>query len=424
MASQGKPVALRFPVGIDQVSAETDLTPGAARRIVNLDIHNGGVTKNGQTYGGRLAQRSAVKLAISGTRTHSLWSCDYATLYIDSGNLMIVDAELAASVLRAGVGDAEMFFTEVNGTIYYSNGSLTGSVTAGVSGEWGIPIPPAPNITAVTFGGLDAGTYMVAMTYKDATGRESGASPASVVQVAAGGGGIALTGMAAAYVARVYVTPANGEAMYWAHDLPIGAATSYIGTHSPGKLLATQHLTPMEACTHLEYYNGRIYGAVGNALLATQAMNYDLTRPATDYVLMPSNITMNKAVADGLYLGSQYGVSFLAGGDIGAFSVQPADKLVPIQGSAMSVDGALFGQPGDGVVWLTQRGWVFGGAGGVTKRLTESQMALPKYGRAAGLFREHDGLRQLVTFVKGGDGAAVDARDSYDVEIVRNGRIV
>ncbi|MFZ2981879.1 MAG: hypothetical protein WA085_12670 [Sphingobium sp.] len=422
MAAGNKPIAMRFPRGVDQVSAETDLPGGTARRIVNLDVHDGGISKNGVAFGGRLAQRSAVKLAIAGVRTHSLWSCEYATLYVAAGNLMIVDTGMSASVLRAGVGEAEMFYGEVNGTIYYSNGSLTGSVTAGVDGVWGLPVPPAPNASAMTSGGLDAGTYMVALTYKDATGRESGSSPASIVQVAAGGG-IALSGMAAAYVARVYVTPANGEALYWAHDLPIGAATSYIGTHSPGKLLATQHMMPMEPCTLLEYYNGRVYGVVGNALVATQAMNYDLTRPTTDYVLMPSELTMNKAVSGGLYLGSEHGVTFMAGGDIGAFAPSLVDGLAPIPGSAMKIDGVLFGMPGDGVVWLTRRGWVFGGASGQTKRLTESQMALPKYDRAAGLYREHDGMRQLMTFVKGG-GEAAGASDSYEVEIVRNGHLI
>lgn len=423
MAGSTKPVAMRFPLGIDQVSAETELAPGTARRIVNLDVHTGGISRGGAAFGGRLAQRSAVKLALAGLRTHSLWSCEYATLYVAAGDLMLVSADMTASVLRAGVGEAEMFYTEVNGTIYYSNRQVTGTVTNGVGAPWGLAVPPAPVAAPMTAGGLAAGAYMVALTYKDAAGRESGASPTTLVQVAEGGG-ISISGILANdYVVRVYVTPANGEALYWAHDLPTGTAFSYVGTHTPGKLLATQHMTPMEPCTHLEYYNGRIYGAVGNALLATQAMNYDLMRPATDYLLMPTTLTMNKAVVGGLYLGDDHGVTFMAGGDIGSFSPRTVDGLAPIPGSAMKVEGALFEQPGDGVVWLTQRGWVFGGAGGQIKRLTESQMALPKYDRAAGLYREHDGMRQLLTFVKGG-GEAAGASDSYDVEIVRNGRIL
>ena len=97
--------------------------------------------------------------------------------------------------------------------------------------------------------------------------------------------------------------------------------------------------------------------------------------------------------------------------------------LPPIPGSALVVDGGLFGESGKGIVWLTRRGWVFGGASGRIKRLTESQMSIPQYDRAAGLYREHDGMRQVMTFVKGG-GEAAGASDSYDVEIVRNGRVL
>lgn len=422
MASSQKPVAMRFPLGVDQVSAETELPEGAARRIVNLDVHKGGVTRNGVAYGGRLAQRSQVKLAVAGVRTHSLWSCGYATYYVAAGNLMSLDAQLNATVLRAGVGEAEMSFEEVAGTVYYSNGVITGAITAGVDGPWGQPVPAAPGATAVAYGGLDAGTYMVATTIRDALGRESGASPTALVQVAAGGG-IALTVLPSTNVTRVYVTPANGEELYWAQDLPAGAATSYLGAHTPGKALMTQHMMPPEPCTQLDHYNGRVFSVVGNALLATRAMDYALTRPTTDYVLMESAILMNKSVVDGIYVGTKGGVLFLSGGDLGQFNQALVDVLPPIPGSAMKIDGGLFDHPGDGVIWLTRRGWVFGAPSGQIKRLTESQMALPDYDRAAGLYREHDGLRQLVTFVRGG-GEAAGASDSYSTEIVRNGRIL
>lgn len=417
-----KPVSLRFPRGVDQVSPETALPEGAARRLVNVDIHNGSVGKYG-TSGGRMTRRNAITRVVQGVMTQSLWSCKAATLYIDGTNLMALSADMAASVLRADVGNAEMHYVEVNGCVYYSNGTLTGTVRNGQDGAWGLPVPAASVTSAVGFGGLAAGTYMVALTYRDADGRESGASPTEVVRVDEGGG-IALSGIdTSAYAARVYVSPANGEALYWAHDVPVGNTASYVGAHSPGKLLATQHMVAPEPCTLLEHYNGRIYGVVGTALVATQAMNYDLTRPATDYVLFADVPTMNKAVVDGLYIGSASGVVFLGGAELSQFAKRTVDPLPPIPGSAMRVDGALFGAAGDGVVWLTRRGWVFGGPTGQVKRLTDGQMALPDYARAAGLYREHNGLRQLLTFVQGG-GEAAGASDSYETEIVRNGRVV
>lgn len=411
---------MRFPLGVDQVSAETSVPDGAARRLVNYDVHDGSIGKYG-TSGGRLSRRSEVKLAIAGLRTHSLWSCEYGTLYVSAGDLMLISADLASSVLRAGVGEAEMFYVEVNGVIYYSNGTITGTVTNSVDGTWGSPVPAAPVATAITTGGLSAGIYMVALTYKDANGRESGASPTTLIQVAEGGG-ISISGIINnGYIVRVYASPANGEALYWVQDTT--ATVAYIGTHQPGKLLATQYMLPPEPCTLLDEYNGRIYGVAGNALVATQAMNYGLTRPSVDYVLFADAPIMNKSVVDGIYIGNRHGVTFLSGGDIGQFTQRSVDALPPIPGSAMKVDGSLFESARDGVVWLTRRGWVFGGPSGQIKRLTDSKMALPDYDRAAGLYREHDGMRQLMTFVKGG-GEAAGASDSYDVEIVRNGRVV
>lgn len=451
-ADADKQVRLRFPKGVDQVSPETSLLPGTARRIVNFDVHQGAVGEQGPS-GGRLSRRSQVKLALADTRTHSLWSGDENTCFVGAGDLKRIDANMQVSTVRAGVGDAEMFFTEVAGVVFYSNGIVTGTVVNGNDAPWGLPIPAGPVVSAVAFGGLVAGVYAVAYTYKDASGRESGATQTALVTVAAGGGimlsaptngtgagqggnghgyghnhqqgqaGDASAAEGTGYITRVYVSPPNGENLYWVQDISAGAAVSYVGAHTPGKLLMTQHMTPPEPQTHLELYNGRIYGAVGNVLLATQALNYDLTRPATDFVVMPEQITMVKAGDGGVYVGTPYGVTYLAGDELGRFKVRFADTLPPIPGSAIAVDGGLFGESGEGIVWLTRRGWVFGGAGGRIKRLTESQMAIPQYDRAAGLYREHDGMRQLMMFVKGG-GEAAGASDSYDVEIVRNGRVL
>lgn len=422
-ADADKQVVMRFPKGVDQVSPETSLLPGTARRIVNLDVHQGAVGPNG-LIGGRVTTRSRVQKIISGTNTHSLWSGEHNTCYVDNGNLYRLDGNTAAILARSAVGDAEMYYTEVAGVVYYSNGTLTGTLVNGSNAPWGLPIPVGPVASVVTYGGLTAGDYMVAYTHTDVSGRESGATMTVLVTVP-DGGGIALTNptSSSGYVTRLYVSPPNGENLYWVQDIPVGAAVSYVGTHTPGKMLMTQHLQAPEPSTHLEAYNGRIYSAVGDVLLATQALNYDLTRPSTDFVVFPDPITMVKSVVDGLYVGTQHGVTYLDGDDLPSFKTRPADMLPPIAGSALAVDGGLFGESGKGIVWLTRRGWVFGGAGGRVKRLTEAQMALPNYDRAASLYREHDGMRQVMSFVKGG-GEAAGASDSYDVEIVRNGQII
>ena len=116
-----KQVILRFPKGVDQTSPETSLLPGTARRLVNLDVHQGAVGETGP-IGGRLSVRSQVRQVIAGTRTHSLWSGDYNTCFVEGGDLKRLGADMSSVLLRTGVGDDEMFYTEIAGTVYYSNG--------------------------------------------------------------------------------------------------------------------------------------------------------------------------------------------------------------------------------------------------------------------------------------------------------------
>lgn len=420
-----KQVILRFPKGVDQVSAETALPPGTARRIVNLDVHQGGVNPQG-LVGGRLSRRSQVKLAVAGTRTHSLWSGvkPPSTCYVAAGDLKLLGMDMVPTTLMSAVGESEMFYTETAGVVFFSNGVTTGTITNGVLGPWGLPLPTAPDLGVTTYGGLSAGRYMVAYTYKALDGEESGTSVTSLIDVPEDGG-IVLNHLmnTAEHVTRVYVSAANGDVLYWAMDTYNGQTGAWVGVHQPGKAVPTQFMVPPAGWTHLESYKGRIYGAVGNALVATQAMNYGLTRPATDYILFATDIVMIRAVNNGIYVGTEHEVIFLSGDDLKSFLLNPADALAPVPGSGMAIDGALFNASPASVVWLTQRGWVLGSDGGQVKRLTEAQMALPEYTSATGLYREHDGMRQLLTFVKGG-GEAAGASDSYTTEIVRNGKVL
>lgn len=417
-----KPIFMRFPRGVDQVSAETRLSPGTARRIVNLDVHQGAVSAYGQVTGGRLSRRSQVKQAIAGLRTHSLWAGDLTACYVAAGDLNQIGPNLTPSLLRAGVGEQEMFYAELGGVTFFSNGAVAGTVVNGVAAPWGLPVPSMNAPTALAFGGMAAGTYMVSCTYHDASGQESGAAPARLVDVLAGGG-ISLPLTASTLTTRVYVSGANDENLYWAQDVAPGGTAAFLGAHTPGKMLTTMHMEAPSGWTHLEGYKGRVYGVAGNALVATQALNYGLTRPSTDFILFQSAPVMVKAVNNGIYVGTQTEVVFLNGDDLKTFRFDPADSMPPIPGSGMFIDGALFDASPASVVWLTRRGWVLGSDSGQVKRLTESQMALPDYDRAAGLYREHDGMRQVLTFVKGG-GEAAGASDSYSTEIVRNGLVI
>jgi hypothetical protein len=138
-------------------------------------------------------------------------------------------------------------------------------------------------------------------------------------------------------------------------------------------------------------------------------------------MMMESEVLLFEPVSGGIYVGTQKeGVRFLAGPDFKQFQLTNADSLTPVRGSGLAVDGAVFESGGQGAVWLTERGWVFGAGDGSTKRLTDKQLALPTYESAASIVREHEGMRQLMSFAKGGSDSA-GASDVLTSEVIRNG---
>jgi hypothetical protein len=171
----------------------------------------------------------------------------------------------------------------------------------------------------------------------------------------------------------------------------------------------------------VRHFAGRIYVADGRILWATEPMDYTRVDLMRGFMMLESEITLLEPVSNGIFVGTaSEGVRFLSGTDFKQMRLLNADSLTPVRGSGLSVDGAVFESVGQGAAWLTERGWVFGAGDGSTKRLTDKQIALPAYESAASLLREHEGMRQLMSFAKGGSESA-GASDSVTSEVIRNG---
>jgi hypothetical protein len=171
----------------------------------------------------------------------------------------------------------------------------------------------------------------------------------------------------------------------------------------------------------VRHFAGRIYVADGRILWATEPMDYTRVDLMRGFMMLESEITLLEPVSNGVFVGTaSEGVRFLSGTDFKQMRLLNADSLAPVRGSGLSVDGAVFDSVGQGAAWLTERGWVFGAGDGSTKRLTDKQIALPAYESAASLLREHEGMRQLMSFAKGGSESA-GASDVLTSEVIRNG---
>lgn len=173
--------------------------------------------------------------------------------------------------------------------------------------------------------------------------------------------------------------------------------------------------------TIIRHYKGRIYAIDGRVVWATDPLDYMRVDTARGFMLFESEIVLFEPVSDGIYLGTQNeGVRFLAGSDFKQFNLVSADDLQAVRGSGLHVDGAVFGAEDNSAIWLTKRGWVLGMTGGATKRLTDDRTALPAYESAVSILRESDGIRQILSFARGGSESA-GASDVMTTEVIRNG---
>jgi hypothetical protein len=395
--------------GVLNVSPETSLPHAALREAVNVDL-----TKEGRMA--RRRGRTQVAAAVTGP-VHSLWHADGfpVALYVDDDTIRALRADGGTEPLHAGLAlSSPVSWAKINDLVFWSNGVQAGLVTPDLEVfPWAPEAPTGqPTLTAVSDGGLDAGTYQVAVTFRDVLGRESGTGVAAVVAVGEGGG-IQLSNIPPAPLSvttvRVYRTGANDSSLRHVIDLPAGMPGVLLAAADRGKVLDTQHHRAMPPGHIVRYGHGRQWVARGNELLWSPALRYGLWSPATARLRFGSEIHMVEPIGDG---GPGAGV-FVAAGDRtywlnGAapegFAQRIAHPVGVIPGSSAVTRGSVWGlETTENVVaWLASTGvFCIGAPSGVVTRFKDGEAVTDVGERAATLFREVNGVRQMVTALQG-----------------------
>ena len=369
------------------------------RNAVNVDL----------TAAGTLQRRKGSTLAVPGTRCHSLWSDGEQAFYVDGDTLY----QYPRTVLRSGLvpGRRVSYCETTAGDVIWSNGTVMERIRAGVSAPLGLPVPnPAPIVTASTGGGLNAGVYQVAITATNADGEESGATwPVQVV--VADGGRIEVTGLPGT-LTNIYVSPLNGDKLYLAATT---TASSYIipimGTLRQS--LQTLGLRPMPAGEIVREHGGRLLVVSGSTLYYSEPFGYGLHDPLRGRIPFGGRITLLAPVEGGCYVGTETETFWLPGGDIEKTEVV---ELLPY-GAVPGTDTALENEPG--VAWMSTRGLIVADAQGQAKNVQEATVAVGPAQIGATLYREQDGMRQLVAAVSGAQESRAAANSFMTMEVVR-----
>lgn len=417
-----------WPRGVDNIAREDAVDLRSLREALNVDID-----AQGKVY-----RRQGAELVAPVAGLHSLFAEPRFPLMLAAapGQLLSFDSTLTQTAIAPLTVDEPVSYASVTTSVYFSNGVDRGQVSStGVVRDWA-PTSPSGQPDAIAFGGaggLDAGLYQVAITFVDDYGRESGAAHAVVVDVAEGQG-ILLTNFPAAgpdtAVVRIYCSPANGDALLLVQEFPVGLAQFLIGRHTPGRRLETQFLEPLPAGDIVRAHGARLHVARGNMHLWSEALNYGLYRPSSNYTRYESKLLMiepaGQAENSGMFVGTASRTYFVSGPAPANWRRIIASPTGVVPGSATQVDAAEFGI--DGVtgmlpLWLSTDGQLtLGLSTGQTVQLHDKHYAaFADAERASIAMRTYRGMTHVVATLRGGTVAGLRATDNAEAEVWKNG---
>lgn len=221
-----------------------------------------------------------------------------------------------------------------------------------------------------------------------------------------------------------------GESQPWGASASEGQWVSPVQT--PTDTLGSVSGKPLNAppmATEIEHFKGRIYLASGKLLWATELYLYDQVDRTRNFLQFENDITMLRAVADGIYVGTTTQLLFLRGTLSSGFTTTTIMDSPVVQGSAVDVPlskvhpSARGGDipEGIGVVFMTAGGICLGLDGGQVLNLTQRHMAFPHAQSAAALYREDQGANSYLAVVDSAGGPSTNARigDYIDAQIIR-----
>lgn len=402
-----KPITLGWLRGMNNIAPDFDLPSNTLRDAVNVDVLDSGA----------LRRRQGATLRLATPDAHSFWSNDAVAFFVSAGNLMQLQDDLTAKLLRANVGFGTMQYEEAGGEVFFTNNTVLGRIRGGVAYELGVEAPSVPPGLALTNGYLSAGTYQCLCTFVNAQGEESAASRAVALRLGVPGG-LTLTvpppTSPEVVAVRLYLTQPDGELFYAVADLALGTSTTgIISAPDYGPVCRTQFMARMFAAETLEYYRGRMYYAAGNILWFSEPFQYGLFNPSENFIVFDAPVTLVEAVEDGIYLACDQ-TYFLAGTEPKEFRQQ---QIFPFGAARFS--STKHARSPD-TSWYSDRGIVIGSNGG-TATLIQNDNVMPEaHLRGATLVKEYNSLNQIISAVSGSPAAAsLAALDYMDAEITR-----
>ena len=304
-----KTVQIKNFLGVDNVASPERLAAGWLQSAVNVDI----------TPEGAITRRPGRTLAMSGAFTAAYGTKDQADerLYVvDGGSMKQIQPDMSALVLATGLSNDPMYWAEVNGATYFSNGPDKGVIQQdGIIQVWDWPMPDAPTVSAIG-GSMPSGQYGVACTFTLPDGRETGASDTQTIALGTAGGLLIsqiphIDGLQT----NVYISPADSTVCQYACTTTLQTLTWNASPDALGEELLTHGMEPIpEGARIITAWRGRLWAAQylsttnTTVVWMSEPLGFHLFNPQTGFIQIPGEVTMLLAHDDGLVIGSRSAV--------------------------------------------------------------------------------------------------------------------
>lgn len=377
--------------GINNVVPSHRLKATDLRAALNVDA--------GQDNELRRRKGHAVVSALCHKNLHQ--SVDYL-LATSGGDLVRSDGGVQ-TVLYPSLGASRVWYADLpNGRTAFSNGLLMGATdgTAPGTADVALPTPHTTGSVADVDGALTPGQYRYAVALvRQTDGLES--APEYSAPVTTERGGLLLMGLPRepGFHTDVYLTPKDGEAFYMVGRAQDGV----LSLTDNGSLLLplrNDRLRPMPAGRLLTFWRGRLLTVVGSVLWASLPHRIGLCDVRQDFRQFGAPVTLVQPVDDGIYVGTEEELVFLAGDTFDKLSMTQVSPGRVTLGSGVAVRGEhlkLGERTGQGSAMVCiADGILMGGFnGGTINRLTEGRYRAV-HAEVWATFRMNEGTPQYV----------------------------
>lgn len=215
-----------------------------------------------------------------------------------------------------------------------------------------------------------------------------------------------------------------GDTTYYSNGVNFGMLKAASASSDWGTLpnltdpaLASYLFRPLPVGIIVRAYKASLLSVQGSTLYVSEPHARNVYNPARGFISFNSAINMLAATDDGVYVGTEDGVYWLAG-ELSETTVNPVLPYPAITGSDSMIPNS------NSVMWASTRGLVRGDTDGTVTNLQEKNIDTGKGRVGATLFRELDGMKKALSSVFSVEASRASASSFMSMEIIRKGIVL